>query len=69
MKAMRQIVAVLDGSDLTMIASGGNFNPIATADPHNGSLVFTDHDKVVRLSGGGLASADGETQVNSCMDK
>ena len=59
----------LDGSDLAMIASGGELNPIATADPHNGSLVFTDHDKVVRLSGGGLASADGETQVNSCMDK
>jgi len=60
----------LDGSDLTMIASGSGGNPIATADPHNGSLVFTYGDnKVVRLSGGGLASADGETQVNSCMDK
>jgi hypothetical protein len=59
----------LDGSDLTMIASGDGGNPIATADPHNGSLVFTTDDKVVRLSGGGLASADGETEVRSCMDK
>ena len=57
----------LDGADLTMIASGGSFLPLATADPHNGSLLFTDRDKVVRLSGGGLASADGETQVNACQ--
>jgi len=57
----------LDGTDLTMIASGGDLAPLATADPHNGSLIFTNQDKVVRLSGGGLASDDGETQVNTCQ--
>jgi hypothetical protein len=56
----------LDGTDLTMIASGGDLAPLATADPHNGSLIFTNQDKVVRLSGGGLASGDGETEVDSC---
>jgi hypothetical protein len=57
----------LDGSDLTMIASGGLFTPLASADPHNGSLVFPQSDRVVRLSGGGLASDDGETAVNNCQ--
>ena len=59
----------LDASDLTMIASGGTFTPLATADPHNGSIVFPQSDKVVRLSGGGLASDDGTTAVNSCEAK
>jgi len=59
--------AKLDGSDLTMIASGEDqaFGD-PTIDPHNGSLVVAATDSVVRISGGGLASADGETQVNSC---
>jgi len=55
----------LDGSDLTMIASGGVVGG-GTADPKNGSLVFVANDKVVRLSGGGLASDDGTTTVKSC---
>jgi hypothetical protein len=57
----------LDGSDLTKIASGGFFSPLATADPHNGSLVFPQNDRVVRLSGGGLASDDGTIAVNRCQ--
>lgn len=56
----------LDGSDLTMIASGGLSDRLRPLILTTDRWCSPNSDKVVRLSGGGLASADGETQVNSC---